>query len=154
MLLLLLITKHLSPMDIAPQDVTVSPYAKNTSLDTYIQKSSWRAAPRVSLLTLWSHTWYLRYTGGKVAVKHWDSWSYWYPSPPKSLVACPWLDNTDSHAAALVQHVLELSRHFFKALPHSFEYLKYLCLWKEDVIYGRSWVAWSQVWQGGQDGWS
>lgn len=40
----------------------------------------------------------------------------------------------------------------FKALPHSCEYLKYLHLWKDDVIYGNSQNTWSQVWQGGQEG--
>lgn len=51
LLLLLLITKHRFPMGITPQDVTVSPYAKDTLIDSHIQRSSWRAAPRVTLLT-------------------------------------------------------------------------------------------------------
>lgn len=40
----------------------------------------------------------------------------------------------------------------FKALPHSFEYLRYLRLWEEDVIYGNGRVTWRQAWRGGQDG--
>lgn len=89
----------------------------------------------------------------KVTLKHWDSVP-WHP-PPKwgLLLAQQWPENTDSVTAVSAQVFWSPLGNSFKVLPHSFEYLNYLHLWKEDVIYGNGWITRSQVWQGGQDGW-